>query len=107
VTRYEFVVEGILSSQGREALCDMRIEPIPTGARCSGDVIDDSHLLGILAQFRALRLVVISAHRSGAGMPRPRSRVREPGPGQIAVPASAATVDPSGGPSGGTPRDPA
>ena len=60
---YEFRVDGRLTEQAREAFCDMRIEELPTGAVFSGDVIDESHLLGILAQCRTLGLVVVSAHR--------------------------------------------
>ena len=60
---YEFRVDGRLTEQAREAFCDMRIEELPTGAVFYGDVIDESHLLGILAQCRTLGLVVVSAHR--------------------------------------------
>ena len=60
---YEFRVDGRLTDQAREAFCDMRIEELPAGATLYGDVIDESHLLGILAQCRTLGLVVVSAHR--------------------------------------------
>jgi hypothetical protein len=60
---YEFRVDGRLTDQAREAFCDMRIEEIPSGAILYGDVIDESHLLGILAQCRTLGLVVVSAHQ--------------------------------------------
>jgi hypothetical protein len=60
---YEFRVDGRLTDQAREAFCDMRIEQVPTGAILCGDVIDESHLLGIMAQCRTLGLVVVSAHR--------------------------------------------
>ena len=59
---YEFRVDGQLTDQAREAFCDMRIEEMPAGATLYGDVIDESHLLGIMAQCRMLGLVVISAH---------------------------------------------
>jgi hypothetical protein len=62
-TVYEFRVDGRLSDQAREAFCDMRIEEIPSGATLYGEVIDESHLLGIMAQCRTLGLVVVSAHR--------------------------------------------
>jgi hypothetical protein len=66
-TTYEFRVDGRLTDQAREAFCDMRIEEVPSGATLYGDVIDESHLLGIMAQCRTLGLVVVSAHRvSGA-----------------------------------------
>ena len=60
---YEFRVDGRLTDQAREAFCDMRIEEVPAGATLYGDVIDESHLLGIMAQCRTLGLVVVSAHR--------------------------------------------
>ena len=60
---YEFRVDGRLTDQVREAFCDMRIEEAASGATLYGDVIDESHLLGIMAQCRTLGLVVVSAHR--------------------------------------------
>jgi hypothetical protein len=60
---YEFRVDGQLSDQAREAFCDMRIEEDSAGATLYCDVIDESHLLGIMAQIRTLGLVVVSAHR--------------------------------------------
>ncbi len=60
---YEFRVDGQLSEQAREAFCDMRIEEDSAGATLFCDVIDESHLLGIMAQIRTLGLVVVSAHR--------------------------------------------
>ena len=68
-TFYEFRVDGRLSDQAREAFCDMRIEELPAGATLCCEVIDESHLLGIMAQCRTLGLVVVSAHR----VPSPRS----------------------------------
>jgi hypothetical protein len=59
---YEFRVDGRLTDQAREAFCDMRIEESAAGATLYGEVIDESHLLGIVAQCRTLGLVVISAH---------------------------------------------
>jgi hypothetical protein len=67
-TAYEFRVDGQLTDQARETFCDMRIEEIPAGAALFGDVIDESHLLGIMAQCRTLGLTLVSAHRI------PRSR---------------------------------
>jgi hypothetical protein len=60
---FEFRVDGRLTDQAREAFCDMRIEEDPVGAILCGEVIDESHLLGIMAQCRILGLVVVSAHR--------------------------------------------
>jgi hypothetical protein len=60
---YEFRVEGQLTEQAREAFCDMDIEESPVGAALVGNVIDEAHLLGIMAQCRTLGLIVVSAHR--------------------------------------------
>ena len=60
---YEFRVDGRLTDQAREAFCDMRIEEMSGGVVLYGDVIDESHLLGIMVQCRALGLVLVSAHR--------------------------------------------
>ena len=62
-TRYQFRVDGRVTDQAREAFCDMRIEDIPAGATLSGEVIDESHLLGIMAQCRMLGLRIVSAHK--------------------------------------------
>jgi hypothetical protein len=70
-TKYEFRVDGRLTDQAREAFCDMRIEEVSSGAILCGDVIDESHLLGIMAQCRTLGLVVVSAQRA----PAARSRI--------------------------------
>ena len=64
---YEFRVDGRLNEQAREAFCDMRIEEVPSGATLYGDVIDESHLLGILTQFGVLGLIVVSAHPVASG----------------------------------------
>ena len=61
---YEFRVHGRLTDQAREAFCDMRIEELPTGARMYGEVIDEAHLMGIMAQCRTLGLVLLSANRT-------------------------------------------
>jgi hypothetical protein len=67
-TPYEFRVDGRLTDQAREAFCDMRIEELPAGARLYGEVIDESHLLGIMAQCRTLGLVVVCAKPVSAGV---------------------------------------
>ena len=73
---YEFRVDGQLTDRAREAFCDMDIEELAVGATLVGNVIDEAHLLGIMAQCRTLGLTVISAHRvsgSSARVPRPRA----------------------------------
>ena len=64
---YEFHVDGRITDQAREAFCDMRIDEVPAGATLCGEVIDESHLLGIMAQCRTLGLVLVSARRVPAG----------------------------------------
>jgi len=76
LSTYEFRVEGQLTDQAREAFCDMDIEELPVGTALVGNVIDEAHLLGIMAQCRTLGLTVVSAHRiaaSGRGAGRPRA----------------------------------
>ena len=63
---YEIRLDGRLTDQAREAFCDMRIEEGVAGARLYGEVIDEAHLLGIMAQCRTLGLVIVSANRASA-----------------------------------------
>jgi hypothetical protein len=66
-TRYEFRVNGEFSPQTREALLDMCVQEYPAGALLRGDVIDESHLLGIIAALRAMDLVVVAANPVSPG----------------------------------------
>jgi hypothetical protein len=59
--RYSIRVDGRVTEQAREAFCDMSIDVVPAGATLSGQVIDEAHLLGIMAQCRTLGLRVVSA----------------------------------------------
>jgi hypothetical protein len=59
--QYRIRVDGRVTEQAREAFCDMSIDVIPAGATLSGQVIDEAHLLGIMAQCRTLGLRVVSA----------------------------------------------
>ena len=58
---YEFRVDGDLQEEVSEAFPDMRIEVVPASLVLHGTVIDHSHLYGIIAQFHALGLTVVSA----------------------------------------------
>ena len=58
--RYEFRVDGRLSDAAREAFVDMRIVEAPQQTVLDGDVLDESHLHGIIAQFQALGITVVS-----------------------------------------------
>src|SRR3954447_10970751 len=94
---YEFRVDGQLTDQAREAFCDMRIEEIPAGATLYGDVIDESHLLGIMAQCRMLGLVVISAHPVSPVTPCPARRRAVVAP-ERPMPSLGGRTDPAAGP---------
>ncbi len=59
--RYEFRVDGRLSDEARAAFVDMRIVEAAPQTVLDGDVIDESHLHGIIAQFQALGIIVVSA----------------------------------------------
>jgi hypothetical protein len=61
IRRYEFRVEGRLSEDARSAFLDMRITESEPQTVIDGDVLDQSHLQGIIAQFRALGITVLSA----------------------------------------------
>jgi hypothetical protein len=58
--RYEFRVDGRLSDEARAAFVDLRIIETPPQTILDGDVIDESHLHGIIAQFQALGINVVS-----------------------------------------------
>jgi hypothetical protein len=58
--RYEFRVDGTLSDEARAALSDMRIVELPPQTLIDGEVVDESHLHGIIAQLYTLGLTVVS-----------------------------------------------
>jgi len=60
--RYEFRVEGTLSEDARDAFVDMRITEVPLQTVLDGEVLDESHLQGIIAQLQALGITVVSVH---------------------------------------------
>ena len=60
--RYEFRVEGTLSEDARDAFVDMRITEVPQQTVLDGEVLDESHLQGIIAQLQALGITVVSVH---------------------------------------------
>jgi hypothetical protein len=57
---YEFRVDGELSDEARAALSGMRITVLPPQTVIDGEVLDDSHLHGLIAQLDALGLTLIS-----------------------------------------------
>jgi len=67
--RYEIRVDGVLNGEARGAFADMRITQAPPQTVIDGEVLDESHLLGIIAQLQALGIAVVSVHPvpSGSG----------------------------------------
>ena len=59
--RYEFRVDGLLSEEARAAFVDMRTTEAPPQTVIDGEVLDESHLRGVIAQLRTLGLNLISA----------------------------------------------
>ena len=59
--RYEFRVDGVMSDEARAVFADMRITELPRQTLIDGEVLDESHLRGVIAQLRTLGLNLISA----------------------------------------------
>jgi hypothetical protein len=60
--RYEFRVDGRMSDVDRAAFADMRITEAPPETIIYGEVLDESHLHGIIAQLQRLGITVVSMH---------------------------------------------
>jgi hypothetical protein len=60
--RYEFRVAGRLSERAQGAFVDMAVNDAPPETIISGDVVDDSHLHGVLALIQNLGLHVVSVN---------------------------------------------
>ncbi|HEY8532268.1 MAG TPA: hypothetical protein VIL44_00070 [Micromonospora sp.] len=60
--RYEFRVEGRLTAEERAAFLGMRITEVEPETVIDGEVIDESHLHGIVAQLHSLGITLVSAH---------------------------------------------
>jgi hypothetical protein len=58
--RYEFRVDGRLSEEARAAFVDMRITEAPPQTVIDGEVLDESHLQGIIVQLQVLGITVVS-----------------------------------------------
>jgi hypothetical protein len=58
--RYEFRVAGRLSERAQGAFTDMSVHDAPPETVISGEVVDDAHLHGVLAQIQNLGLHVVS-----------------------------------------------
>lgn len=60
--RYEFRVAGLLSDRAQGAFPDMSIRHAPPETIILGEVLDESHLHGVLAVIQDLGLHVVSVH---------------------------------------------
>jgi hypothetical protein len=58
--RYEFRVDGVLPDEARAMFEGMHIVELPPQTLMDGEVIDESHLHGILAQLAVLGVTVVS-----------------------------------------------
>ena len=65
--RYEFRVDGVMSDEARAVFADMRITELPRQTLIDGEVMDESHLRGVIAQLDSLGLKLISALPDPAG----------------------------------------
>ena len=77
--RYEFRVEGLVSQRTRDAFPDMSVVDAPVETIILGEVVDESHLHGVLALIQDLGLRVVSVNEvrsagpDDAPPPRPRA----------------------------------
>ena len=60
---YEFRVAGLVSERTRSAFPDMTVVDAPTETIIFGEVVDESHLHGVLALIQDLGLRVVSVNQ--------------------------------------------
>ena len=60
--RYQFRVNGRLSEEAHDALAGMRITEAPVQTIIDGEVLDESHLHGIIVQLLTLGITVVSVN---------------------------------------------
>jgi hypothetical protein len=58
--RYEFRVDGRLTDEAKNAFAGMRISEVPPQTVIYGEVLDESHLHGVIVQLQALGITVVS-----------------------------------------------
>jgi hypothetical protein len=58
--RFEFRVNGLLTDEAKDAFVGMRIIEVPPQTVIDGEVLDESHLHGIIVQLQALGIDVVS-----------------------------------------------
>ena len=85
--RYEFRVSGRLSERAQGAFVDMAVHDAPPETVISGEVVDDAHLHGVLAQIQNLGLHVVSVSQRSVGFTPGRS-----GTGATTSERSGATI---------------
>lgn len=61
--RYEFRVAGRLSEHVRGAFPDMTVLDVPPETVIFGEVVDESHMYGVLALIQDLGLQVVSVNQ--------------------------------------------
>ena len=61
--RVEFRVDGRMSPADRVAFADLRISEIPLQTVLDGDIVDQSHLDGVIIALQALGITVVSVQR--------------------------------------------
>jgi len=86
--RYEFRVAGRLSERAQGAFVDMAVNDAPPETVISGEVVDDAHLHGVLAQIQNLGLHVVSVLQVPSA---PEPSARRTGPSS--APADPAPTD--------------
>ena len=59
--RYQFRVDGRLTDEARAAFSGMQISEVPSQTVLEGEVVDESHLHGIIVQLQVLGITVVSA----------------------------------------------
>ncbi|OZM84314.1 hypothetical protein [Pseudonocardia sp. MH-G8] len=74
--RYEIRVAGLLSARSRAAFPDMTVADAPPETVISGEILDDSHLHGVLALLRSMGLRVVSMHEVGRDL-RPQDPIHD------------------------------
>lgn len=77
--RYEFRVAGRLSERAQGAFADMAVQDAPPETVISGEVVDDAHLHGVLAQIQNLGLHVVSVLQVPSAPARHTERSTAPG----------------------------
>jgi hypothetical protein len=60
--RYQIRVAERLSDESRAAFRDMLIKEVPPQTVLEGEVVDESHLHGIIIQLQVLGITVVSVH---------------------------------------------